>query len=128
MNSYDKWFQIDDDVQDDIYPAMIKIVETLCWVQSIVLTMVEIQFYEKLCSSFFCWSFNNQIAKSQFKKFDYMFMVWELSYLCNLQVHHWTKVAQGLEQDWSWMAICVTALLHWTRQKSHKWKMFLNFT
>jgi len=48
MNSYDKWFQIDGDVQDNIYPAMIKIVENLCWVQSIMLTMVETQFYEKV--------------------------------------------------------------------------------
>jgi hypothetical protein len=48
MNSYDKWFQIDKDVQDDIYLAMIKIVENLCWVQSIVLTMVETQFHEKV--------------------------------------------------------------------------------
>jgi hypothetical protein len=76
MNSYDKWFQIDIDVQDNIYIAMIKIVENLCWVQSIVLTMVETQFMKKLCSSFICWIFNNQIAKSQFKKFDCMFMVW----------------------------------------------------
>jgi hypothetical protein len=67
---------------------------------------------KKLCSSFFCWIFNNQIAKSHFKKFDCMFMVWELSYLCNIQVHHWTKVAQGLEQDWSWMAICLTCLFY----------------
>jgi hypothetical protein len=48
MNSYDKWFQIDGDVQDHIYHAMIKIVENPCWVQSIVLIMVEIQFYEKV--------------------------------------------------------------------------------